>query len=228
MKAGETLFRLFERKKRHSWAIERSAFRRRFLRMQWLYERRVLEAPNFPTSLLLLLWGAVLSVLGMASNASAQGVPTMPSIVTVKANDRRIWVQDRLSDNSLGAQYPLVIKGINWEPTSPGTDPVSNPGAFQAEYAKWAATDIPLMAQMGVNVIRVYHDFGTIQQAQPILDLCYQNGIKVIMTVDSPTHGSVNNTANIPNVVQGYKNHPAILMWAVGQCHQGKGIFVTV
>ncbi len=162
---------------------------------------------------------ALLSVVVVCvCNLRAQVVPAIPCKVTVKANDRRIWVQDPISDTAWGPEYSLVIKGVNWEPSSdsPATDPFGDPGVFQGEYSKWYGHDIRLMAQMGVNVIRVYHDFGTIAQAKPILDKCYEHGIKVIMTVDSPRHGVVNDQANIVAVVNAYKNHPAILMWAVG------------
>jgi hypothetical protein len=69
---------------------------------------------------------------------------------------------------------------------------------------------------MGVNVVRVYHDFGTGRQAFDILDEFYRQDIKVIMTVDFPGEGLLGDTQNITTVVNAYKNHPAILMWAVG------------
>jgi hypothetical protein len=140
------------------------------------------------------------------------GVPTSPSIVSVQPNDYRLIVQDRLPDGTLGAANPLVAHGVNWSPASIGTTQAN----ITAEFAKWYKTDIPLMAQMGVNVVHVYHDFGTDQQAFDILDEFYRYGIKLIMTVDSPTGSASAVSANIPIVVNAYKNHPAILMWAIG------------
>jgi hypothetical protein len=139
-------------------------------------------------------------------------VPPQPSIVTVLAGDRRLFVHERLADGTLGAEVAYVSKGVNWSPSSIG----SVQADAVAEFVKWYKTDFQLMAQMGVNTIRVYHDFGTGADAIKILDEMWRNGIKVIMTVDSPAQGGSANLANISAVVNAYKNHPAILMWAVG------------
>lgn len=139
-------------------------------------------------------------------------VPALPSIVTVSPNDARVFLQDRRPDGSLSAPSALVINGVNWSPDSIGT-PQAN---LTQEFATWYQTDIPLMAQMGVNTVKVYHDFGTGPVATAILDMFYNYGIKVIMTVDSPTATSVNDVNNITTVVNAYKNNPAIIMWNIG------------
>ena len=70
---------------------------------------------------------------------------------------------------------------------------------------------------MSANTVYIFLDFGTtpglITRARTVLDYCYQNGIMVVMTVDED--GS-DNTANITSAVNAFKNHPAILMWALG------------
>jgi len=142
-------------------------------------------------------------------------VPTDPSIVTVKPNDYRLYVQDRLPDGTLGPETAYVARGVNWSPASPSTDPWA-PDAFFNEFVNWYQTDIPLMAQMGINTVRVYHDFGTGPEAFDILDELYDNGIKVIVQVDSPYHGANADLTNVQTVVQAYKDHPAILMWGIG------------
>src|SRR6266851_169579 len=138
-------------------------------------------------------------------------VPTAPSIVAVQPGDSRVFVSDRLSDGTLTHPTVLVARGINWSPESVSSPPED----LHLEFARWYQTDIPLMTRMGINVVRVYHDFGTGQQAFDILDEFYRRDIKVIMTVDSPSEGRFANTQNITAVVNAYKNHPAILMWAV-------------
>ncbi len=65
---------------------------------------------------------------------------------------------------------------------------------------------------MGANTIRTFIDFGPAPTATQILDELYRNNIMVIMTVDR----AVANSANITPTVNAYKNHPAILMWAIG------------
>jgi hypothetical protein len=144
--------------------------------------------------------------------AYALPVPTAPSIVSVAPGDSRVFVRRRLWDGRLTDPAALVARGMNWSPDSVGTPPEE----LQLEFARWYQTDIPLMARMGVNVVRVYHDFGIGQQAFDILDEFYRQDIKVIMTVDSPRQGTVADTQNIVAVVNAYKNHPAILLWAVG------------
>ncbi len=144
------------------------------------------------------------------------GVPTQSAVVTVQAGDRRLFVQDRLPDGSLAPTVAFVAKGVNWSPTSANANPSADPLAFQKGFQTWYQTDIPLMAQMGINVVRVYHDFGTGADAIKILDMLYQYGIKVIMTVDSPLSTVIADETNISAVVNAYKNHPAILMWSVG------------
>ena len=76
----------------------------------------------------------------------------------------------------------------------------------------WHKTDIQLMKEMGINTIKTYHDFGCTPEALTMLDEFYKNGIMVIMTVDRANA----NSANAAAVVTYYKDHPAILMWLVG------------
>ena len=139
-------------------------------------------------------------------------VPAEPSVVSVRSQDRRLFVQNRKPDGTLDSETAFVARGVNWSPASAGT----TGQGIHLEFANWYETDIPLMAQMGVNVVRVFHDFGTGPVASKILDLFYAYGIKVIVTVDSPTGSQSANLDNITNVVNAYKDHPAILMWAVG------------
>ena len=70
---------------------------------------------------------------------------------------------------------------------------------------------------MNANTVYVFLDPGTdpttIATARAVLDYCYGNGLMAIMTVDED---GTDNTANIPRVINAYKDHPAILMWALG------------
>ncbi len=137
-------------------------------------------------------------------------IPTLPSLVSVL--DRQVIVQERLRDESLGGPAALVAEGANWAPHSIGAAEAN----LHLEFRNWYQTDIPLMQQMGVNVIRVYHDFGTDATAFQILDALYLADIKVIVTLDSPQHGVSADLNNISKVVNAYKDHPAVLMWNLG------------
>lgn len=148
--------------------------------------------------------------------AGSYGVPNLPSRTYTQSGDRRIFVQKRKQDCSLSQPYALVIKGINWAPASVGTDPASNPLGYRQEFFNWYSNDIPMMAKMGINTVRLYHDMGTNSQAQAVLDMFYRYGIWVIMPVDSPYANSVANSNNVVAVVSALKYHPAILGFAVG------------
>ena len=131
---------------------------------------------------------------------------TGPSLVSVSG--RQVMVQKRRPDDSLESAQPYRIKGVNWAPASQG----SGVDDRQAQYALWHAIDIPLMKEMNVNTVRVFLDFGTDQTALTVLDELQRHGIMAIVTVDK----MVNDTENITSVVNAYKNHPAILMWSLG------------
>jgi len=172
------------------------------------------------------------------------GVPVLPSSVTVQGT--QLIVQKRLSNGSLSRQVPYTIKGVDWSPATraPATGPIPpgypSPTASSNQYGfffhwpgrnpdgpvvmnYWFSNenqahyqqDIPLMAQMHINTVRIYNDFGTDPAVYKlILDTFYNNGIMVIMTV-------VNSQDDIASrrylqTVQLCQNHPAILMWLLG------------
>lgn len=72
------------------------------------------------------------------------------------------------------------------------------------------------MANMGVNVVRLYYDMGTNAQAKAMLDMFYKYGIKVILPVTAPYYNDTANSNNIPVIVNAFKNHPAIFGWSIG------------
>lgn len=83
------------------------------------------------------------------------------------------------------------------------------------EFAAHFQQDITLMQQMRVNTVRVYIDLGEDPAIyNQILNYFYTNGIMVIMTVAS-SYDDLISTRYI-NVVERFKNHPAILMWSLG------------
>ena len=133
-------------------------------------------------------------------------VPSHPSIVRIGGT--QLIVQKRRPDNTLENPQPYTIRGVNWSPASKCTSQSQLPGEFE----KWYQTDLPLMAAMGVNTIRTLWDLGVELASTQILDELYENGIMVIMTVDQ----TIANWDTITTTVNAYKNHPAVLLWAVG------------
>jgi Interleukin-like EMT inducer/Bacterial Ig domain/Glycosyl hydrolases family 2, TIM barrel domain len=156
--------------------------------------------------------------VGSVRRPAAVLPPVTPS--RVRTSGRQLLVSQPLPDGSLGAEAPYTIRGVLWSPastttnTSPG-DP-NNANVRRPEFGIWAAQDIPLMAAMHVNTVRLVIDPGVDPALGPIglsvLDALYQQGIMVIMTVDD----GINSLTRIADAVTYYKDHPAILMWSLG------------
>ncbi len=145
------------------------------------------------------------------------GPPQMPSIVTT--DGYRLMVQKRNPDGTLEPAAPYIMKGVCWSPASigtPGPDGTEkNETGMRKQFSLWCDTDLPLIKQMNANTIRTFMDFGlddTGKNWKYILDKCYENGIMVILPVDR----SIADMTRIQQVVNKYKDHPAILMWVIG------------
>ncbi len=136
-------------------------------------------------------------------------VPQQPARVWTEGY--RIKLQDRMPDGSLGIPRPYHIRGACWSPASVGTP--NDRYARQAEYATWYRLDLQMMSEMNANTAYVLIDFDTTATSFDILDYCYYNEIMVIVTVD---WDGTYDLDRLDAVVQSYKNHPAILMWAIG------------
>ncbi|HEX4959313.1 MAG TPA: glycoside hydrolase family 2 TIM barrel-domain containing protein [Thermoanaerobaculia bacterium] len=148
----------------------------------------------------------------------ALGANPGPSVVHVAG--RQLIVQKRSLDGTLAPAAPYVMRGVVWSPaskdtTTSATDP-NNATVRRPELAKWAGTDVPLVAGMNGNTVRLLIDPGFDATLGPaglqILDQLYARGIMVIMTVDD----AINDTSRITGAVNFYKNHPAVLMWMLG------------
>ena len=151
-------------------------------------------------------------------------------------------VRKRLSDGSLGEAKPYLVKGVTWQPASAapkdGPSPIDPDVTvpygfffdwsgrypqghevlnywFKKEASNRYKQDFTLMKQMYVNTFRTYNDFGDDPAVfMPILDECYRQGIMVIMTV-AGSRADLDSQYYL-KIVQLYKNHPAILMWLLG------------
>ncbi len=145
----------------------------------------------------------------MAEKAPSQSVPNQPSYVRVAG--RQLLVKKRDWNGQLLSEKPYVICGVCWSPASVGT--LSDRNSRQAEFAKWKDLDVQLMYEMNGNTVYTFLDFGTGFNATAILDYLYANNIMAIVTVD---WDGTDDTNRIQTIVNAYKNHPAILMWAIG------------
>ncbi len=129
----------------------------------------------------------------------ATAVPSSPAIVTI--NGYQLIVQKRNPDNSLSAPEPYIMRGVGWSPAGIGD-------SIGSQFASWYTTDIPLITQINANTVRTWAPFPTDATGIAILDSLYEENIMVVMTVDI--------TGDYSNQVNYFKNHPAVLMWLLG------------
>jgi hypothetical protein len=106
----------------------------------------------------------------------------------------------RRNPDGTAATAPYDIRGISWSPAerggmSPGPD----------AFARAATRDLPLMREASINTVKTYRPL-----EPAILDECLRQGILAIVTVAA--------TANDDYAarVTALRNHPAVLMWMVG------------
>lgn len=152
-------------------------------------------------------------VLAYVEAAPPQPVPQAPSVVT--SSGRQLLVQRRLPSGGLESATPYVIRGVVWSPAGIGTMPAY--ADRRAAFADWYRLDLQMIRELNANTVYVFLDFGTdppdMETAEAVLDYCYHNKIMVVMTIDED---GTDNATNIPAVVNAFRSHPAILMWALG------------
>lgn len=140
---------------------------------------------------------------------------------TVATNGRQILVNGE----------PFAIKGIGYAPTTIGDDPeTTHPYGdyFTSDYSALYDRDLPLLRQMGANTIRLWGWNNTADHLG-FLDKAYNNGIDPIYVIvgfwinagldidpSSPSNVREQLKADFREMVSMHKNHPAILMWSIG------------
>jgi hypothetical protein len=140
--------------------------------------------------------------------------PPGPSDISLQG--RQLIVRKRKPDGTFEPAAAYLMTGVNWSPASRTTnttpfDP-NNANVRRPEFGNWRTIDIPLMKAMNVNTVRLYINPSLDNSGIAVLDHLYNNGIMVIMTVDD----AINDRCRAQEVINFYKNHPAILMWMLG------------
>jgi len=114
------------------------------------------------------------------------------------------------------------VKGVNYDPVPIG----QNPG--QTDYfsnSQIFNRDIPVIQRLGANTLRIYGvgNPGIGSLYQDFLDACINNGIRVVFAYYVPTSSNFADAGTRSSLVSGFvdmvnqfKNHPAILMWMFG------------
>ena len=172
----------------------------------------------------LVIWALCITDIAWAK------IPIQPSDVYVQG--RQLMVRRRFKNNTLDTAKPYIIKGVGWNPATmaPATGPnpanpaVSIPYGFffdrpdvmnywiSQQHAAQYRRDANTIRRMGANTVRILSVDNTIPVQ--VLDKFYTKGIMVIMTV-ALTKDHIDSGKYL-QVVNTFKNHPAILMWALG------------
>jgi len=152
------------------------------------------------------------TVTGQQINAATN----YPTLVTIRG--RQILVSGN----------PFTIKGVGYAPTPIGDDPETKPpygDYFTSGYSAIYGRDLPLLRRMGANTVRLW---GWKYDADHtnFLDQAYDDGVSPIYVIVSFWVDKSRNisdpavrdaiTAEFKQMVAIHKNHPAVLMWAIG------------
>jgi hypothetical protein len=123
---------------------------------------------------------------------------------------------------------PFLIKGVGYAPTPIGDDPETSPpygDYFTSNCGAIYSRDLPLLREMGANTIRLWGwrydaDHGD------FLDAAFNNGVRPMYVVvpywldasrdisDPLVREAIQ--AEFTQMVAMHKDHPAILMWVIG------------
>jgi len=108
---------------------------------------------------------------------------------------------------------PFHMKGICWNPIAKG-----NTHPEDLDFAGFVEQDSRLMQEAGINVVRPYEPITD----RSVLDVFWQRGIYVVNSAYSWGGSPASFAVDVVNAV---KDHPAILMWAVGNEWNYNGLY---
>jgi len=112
------------------------------------------------------------------------------------------------------ASASLLLRGVCWNPVGIGA---RHPEGL--DYAGFAARDMPLLAELGANVVRTYEPL----LDRDVLDALWAAGIRVI---DSVYPWGGDDPSVVVERVRAVADHPAILYYAVGNEWNYNGLYV--
>ncbi|MCY1059207.1 glycoside hydrolase family 2 TIM barrel-domain containing protein [Nannocystis sp. SCPEA4] len=136
-------------------------------------------------------------------------VPVSPTASAVCVENRQLLV-GRREDGTLMPATPCRIKGVGWSPTGIGE---TNTQGYANYYTQYGSDALHIEA-LNANTVKTYDPFAQTAEGLALLDDLHSRGIMVAMTVIA-WHGDA-GPKNYLAAVNHFKDHPAILMWLVG------------
>jgi hypothetical protein len=137
-----------------------------------------------------------------------QPMPQSSTASWVFVDGYQLFVGKRVGA-TLSTPTPYVISGIGWAPTGIGE---TNCCGYAEYYTQYRSQDVPLIADLNANTVKTYDAFELGSNGSALLDDLYDNGIMVIMSVLV----SYTDEGDLADVIDEFKDHPALLMWLVG------------
>jgi hypothetical protein len=122
----------------------------------------------------------------------------------------------------------FTVKGVGYAPTPIGADPETMPpygDYFTVAHSAIYSRDLPLLRQMGANTVRLW-GWKYDADHNDFLDAAFNDGTRPIYVIASywldPSRDISDPTvrqaiiAEFTHMVAIHKDHPAVLMWAIG------------
>lgn len=147
---------------------------------------------------------------GTETTGASGCAPVSPTASAVCLAGTQLLVGRRV-DGVLAPVEPYRMKGVCWSPTGIGE---SNTQGYADYYVQYGPTDVPHIEALAANTVRTYDPFAQTAEGLALLDELHARGIMVAMTVLA-WHGDA-GPKNYLAAVNYFKDHPAILMWIVG------------
>ena len=112
----------------------------------------------------------------------------------------QLLVRRRQPDGTAGPPEPFDVRGISWSPAERGANRPDSDG-----YLRAADRDLPLMRAANINTVKTY-----LPVRRTVLDRLQAHGLAAIVTVLNVA------SENFEPTIAELKDHPALLMWLVG------------